>query len=825
MTRTPQIQTPLMQQYHDLKLKYHDALLLFQVGDFYELFYDDARIAATHLGIALTTRGKDNGEPIPLCGVPVHTKDHYIAKLVKGGFRVALCNQLESAIPGVVVKRGVTQVYTPATLVDTHMLDERTASYLCSCFPHEKGFGLVFGELLTAQLFATTISEYAEKSVDSELIRFFPDEILLPNTSLGKSYITQLRKQGYEAVLVDMPDEAQQAAVQAWLRTCCNVTTMQEVSTHEQLRSALHYFYAYLSKNNRMALEQFQQLTLYTSDQFLMLDAVTQRNLELVRNNHDGSSKQTLVSVIDRTQSPMGARLLKKWVVRPLASYEAIMQRQAVVAHWIMEFSQADRVHQYISHCGDLERIVGRIALCRGHVHDYIYLKKGLQLAPCIGTMLIGTKHILLQTIANQCTGFDELVAVLEAALYEDAHQNWCIKPGYDATLDAYRLTVAQATERLLALEISERELTGISSLKVGYNHVHGYYIEVTNTHRTRVPERYIRRQTLAGKERYVTSALQTLEYEIQQARIQIEEYEKTVYENIKKIVARDITKLRRFAHALANLDVFLSLAVVARDNRYVQPSISATEQDLLIADGRHPVVEALMQERFIPNDLTLTNTLSTIIITGPNMGGKSTYLRQAALIAILGQMGSFVPASMATLPLLDRIFTRIGAGDNVVEGKSTFLMEMEETALICRYATERSLVILDEVGRGTSTYDGLAIAQAVIEHIHTVLKARCLFATHYHELVRLENSMPGLVSYHAASTKTTSGIIFLYKMVRGAADGSFGIEVARMAQLPATVLVRARELLADWHVSSESSITPVVPVVIPTRNKVLQKI
>jgi DNA mismatch repair protein MutS len=732
--------------------------------------------------------------------VPVHTKDHYIAKLIKGGFRVALCDQLEPATPGVVVKRGVTQVFTPATLTDAHMLDEKKPSILLSCFPEETGFGLLFSELLTSQIQATTATKDQERLLYDEVARFFPDEIIMPNTAVGKNYATRLKAQGYAPLLLETPDLSPEQ-LHNWLAAQFSSDVVRSVTQNRYLSGAVSYFYAYLSRTHRAALDQFYQFQIYTPDQFLVLDAATQRNLELVRNVHDGSIMHTVYETIDRTHTPMGSRLLRRWLLAPLVNADAITARHAFVAYCVEQYMEADHIHLLSKAIGDLERIVGRIALGKAQLHDYIALKKAVSLIPAIKQWLTTVPTVVAQYSAQQIGDFDQLFALLERAFADEMVGDRTIKAGFDAQLDTYRATIDTITQQLQDFEQREQRETGIGSLKVGYNNVHGYYLEITNTHREKVPARYMRKQTLAGKERYITPELQILESNIQRAQALIAEHEKQIYAQVKAAVADYVPLLRRAAYTIATIDVLLSYAAIARDNRYVLPTMLSTSRDVLIKVGRHPVVEAAQSERFIANDCALTDEASTWIITGPNMGGKSTFLRQNAIIQIMAQAGSFVPAKMAQLPLVDRIFTRIGAGDNVVQGKSTFLVEMEETATICTNATERSLVILDEVGRGTSTYDGLALAQAVVEYIHTTIRARCLFATHYHELVELEKSLPGLVSYHATSRRTPSGIVFLYKMSKGAADGSFGIEVARLAKLPPEIIARARTLLTQLGV------------------------
>lgn len=793
--------TPLMQQFETIKAEYPDALLLFQVGDFYELFFDDAKTAAAFLGIALTARGKNNGDPIPLCGVPVHALDHYVSKLVKGGFKVAICDQLEEPKPGTVVKRGVTQLLTPGTLVDSKLLDEKSASYLFSFVPLQDSWGLVFGELLTAQLFATVLPAHAAKQLEAELARFFPDEILIPQSKEARQLKDHFKQLGYFTTIMHEHDEAESA--RAWVKRKFQKETYDRVATHKSLQEALYNLFAYLKRTQESSLEQFSSIHFYEPEDFLMLDAATQRNLELVKNNHDGTRAHTLFSVLDHAITSMGSRMLKKWLLRPLVKQEAILHRQDVIATFIAHISLMQETEKALRGIGDVERIIGRIALNRAQIHDYHALRETLDRLPQIQELLRTQSHLLFTSIVHYLGNFSALRDLLDRALNTDASTDWIIKAGFDATLDRMRSLVHNAHKNIIDLEAREQEKTGISSLKIRYNNVHGYYIEVTKTNTHLVPDYYKRQQTLVGRERYMTQELQELQHELMTARNGIDHVEKTLFDGIKAQVFEQITPLRKVAHALAHLDALLSLALVSYERGYVRPTWNTT-QSIMITQGRHPVVEQHAERSFIPNDTALTNEESLWIITGPNMGGKSTYLRQVALISIMAQIGSYVPAQAANLPLLDRIFTRIGAGDNVAQGKSTFLVEMEETALICQHATEKSLVILDEVGRGTSTFDGLAIAQAVVEYIHTHVKARCLFATHYHELTHLQDHLPGISSYYAASSSGPQGIVLLHRIIKGVADGSFGVEVAKRAELPRSVIERAEHILATLQTSEE---------------------
>jgi len=786
--------TPLMRQYFHIKSSYPGTLLLFQVGDFYELFFDDAKAAAACLGIALTKRGMHNNEPIPLCGVPVHALDYYLIKLIKAGHKVALCQQLEEAKPGKVVDRGVTQVLTPGTLTDTKLLNEKSASYLFALMPGPECWALVFGELLTAQLYATIIPAHAEKALEAELCRFFPDEIIIPAQAESDAVAQLCKKMGYfvSRVADDQSDRIEHAQ---WLQQFAQ-SVQQHIQNHATLGHALYYLYRYLRITQRGSVDQFKTLHIYQSNDFLILDRATQDNLELITSSYDHSRQHTLFQVLDGAVTPMGSRMIKKWIMRPLIKQSVIEQRFDVVQSFITHLNMHHGIQKILKEIGDIERVVGRIALARAPLHDYRMLCQVLASIPQIKHLItLSQIPSLLQTLVAALGEFESLHRLLVAALNEDPSKEWIIKEGFDQRLDEMRSLVDHAQEKIMALEQKEQQETGIASLKIRYNGIQGYYIEITKTHSDGAPARYVRVQTLSGKERFMTPALQQLQHEILQARADIAHAEQAVFDHVKREVYNHVPALRKMAHALAHLDALAGFAAVACDRGYARPAFNQ-ERTITIIQGRHPVVEQVMEHAFIPNDVHLDNTQSTWVITGPNMGGKSTFLRQVALHCIMAQVGSFVPAQSACVPLLDRVFTRIGAGDQLAQGKSTFLVEMEETATICNQATEHSLVILDEIGRGTSTFDGLAIAHAVLEYLHTRVKARCLFATHYHELALLPEKMPGIVSYHAACRRTEHGILFLYKMIAGAADGSFGIDVAKLARIPSPIIDRAQQLL-----------------------------
>lgn len=794
--------TPLMRQYHTIKQQYPDALLLFQVGDFYELFFEDAKKASSFLGIALTARGSHEGEPIPLCGVPVHTLDHYLVKLVRGGFRVAICDQLTPATPGKVVERGVTNVLTPGTLTDPKLLSDKSASYIAALYPQGDSLGLVFVELLAGQLCATALAKSDDKMLEAELARFAPDEIIIPQMASAQRYETVLRQLGYVTTCVEttaLEDFVVQMK-QAWI---ARETNENHVVLFERLPAALAagaLIFAYLKKNQSDAVDHVRQISAYSPDDFLIMDAATQKNLELIKNSQDATVAHSLFSVLDKALTAMGSRTIKKWLMRPLVKLEAIVARHQAVEVLLGDLATREALVAALQQVGDLERIVGRIALRRAQMHDYLGLRKALAVVPEIRMAMTLFMHDgLLKTIYRSLEDFSTLTHMLNSALNDDPSQEWKIKSGYNSELDRLRQLVEQGAHAIAELERNEQQRTGINSLKIRYHNVYGYAAEITKTHIESVPTDYIRLQTLVNRERYTFQALRDLEYDISRARTDSQELENELYNNLKLHIERLVAPLKRTAHALAHLDALLSFATSAYNYGYIKPEMM-NDGDIVITEGKHPVVAASLGHAFIANDTCLTNEERLWIITGPNMGGKSTYLRQVALLTIMAQVGSFVPARHAALPIVDRIFTRIGAADNVAAGKSTFLVEMEETALICNLATSKSLVILDEVGRGTSTFDGLAIAQAVVEYIYTHVKARCLFATHYHELTKLSYEYSGIVCYHAASEQRGEHVLLLHKICKGVAQGSFGIEVARMAHLPQEVVVRAQELIATLH-------------------------
>lgn len=797
--------TPLMKQYVAIKQEHDDAVVLFQVGEFYEIFFEDAQKVAQFLGIALTKRGEFNGVPIPLCGFPIHAINHYIPRLVKGGFKLALCDQLEPAVAGKMVARGVTNVLTPGTLISENLLDAKSNSYLFSFFPTKAGYGLLFSELLTSQLHATILPYGASRQLETELFRFLPDEVVLLANKAMQSYDTFFTQRGFfttsyqlnfDQVLIDQETQ--------WLQNQLDAQSFMQLKEHTSMLYATILLKKYVQKTQEKALQEFKSIQFYQPEAFLMLDGATQKNLDIVKNSFDGSRTHSLLSLVDKAITPMGSRMIKRWLLSPLMDREIIFQRQNVVAQFVQDGVFLSKVEQLLSGCADMQRIVGRIALSKAMLSDFVSLGQILSKLPALQKILMEKDVPYLQAIAQTMKDFSALQYLLSRSCNDDAQNECIIKQGFDEQLDRIRDLVTNASQKILELEQQEIVRTGINSLKIRHNNISGYYIEITKTNLESVPQDFIEIATLVNRKRFMTKSLQALQHDIFQAQQKYSTLEKDIFEAIKAQVKLQVHDLRGASFALAQLDGLLGFAKVSYEFGWVKPEFH-DGTDILIQAGKHPVLSAQLLEKFIANDTQLIDAQSLWIVTGPNMGGKSTYLRQVALICLLAQTGCFVPAVQAKLPILDRIFTRIGAGDFLAQGKSTFLIEMEETAQILHHATHKSLVILDEVGRGTSTYDGLALAQAIVEHIFTEIKARCLFATHYHELTDLTYSYPGIVSFYADSVSTKSGIVFLHKIVPGKADGSFGLEVAKLAHIPNKVIQRAGQVLEGLHANGSN--------------------
>jgi DNA mismatch repair protein MutS len=828
--------TPLMQQYHAIKTRYPHALLLFRLGDFYELFYEDAMIASRELQITLTSRNREKGQPIPMCGVPYHAADGYIARLIRGGFKVAICDQMEQPGPGKkLVRRDVVRVITPGTATDIAVLDARENNFLAAVAKNPSGapIGLAFVDLSTGEFQATEFSgPTADEALRDELQLLHPRETLLPRPQqLFETAKTSLLEGagGVESRLEEWVFQRDYA--ERILREQFGVAELTGfgLDDHPQALAASGAIIHYLRENSARgddapgvgALRHLDRVRYYEQHETLVLDPVTVRNLELfapIFTEESGrTGPTTLVAALDETVTGMGARLLRSWILHPLIDREAIEARLGAVAHLLQQTVVRGEIRKELRGILDLERLTSRITLGLASPRELVALRRSLGQLPVLKNFLTPPPAGGSELLRHLHSEIDELADVrerLERAIADEppalATEPGMIRAGYHAELDELRNLSQHSKQIIAAMEERERKRTGIASLKIRFNQVFGYYIEISKPNLHLAPADYERKQTLVNAERFTSSELKEYERKILAADERILEIERQLFVDIRSSVAAKAARLRRTASAVAQLDVLAAFAKLAADRGYARPQFDSSGE-LLIVAGRHPVIEELLRqrgERFVPNDLCFeSGRQQLLLITGPNMGGKSTYLRQAALIVLMAQMGSFVPARQAKLPVTDRIFTRIGASDNLARGRSTFLVEMSEVAAILTHATPASLVLLDEVGRGTATFDGLSIAWAVVEHLQKHIRARTLFATHYHELTELAEILPTVKNVHVSVKETPSEIIFLRRVEPGSADKSYGIEVARLAGLPRSVIERAREVLKK-HEQSEHELS-----------------
>jgi DNA mismatch repair protein MutS len=799
--------TPLMRQYREVKQAYQDAIVLFRVGDFYEMFHEDAEVASRLLAIALTTRDKAKADPVPLCGVPYHAATTYIAKLLKAGRTVAVCDQVEDPkLAKGLVRREVTRVFTPGTLVDAELLPSRESNVVAAVAVAEDVAGLAALEPSTGEFWVLECSGAAARSaLADELTRLDPRELLLPNDlpSEWRDAVDRARECG--SVLRDRP-WFDPLRTERLLKEQFKVASLDGFGCRG-LQPALQAAGAalrYVRETQPSApLAHITRLRVRRLEESMQLDAATIRNLELVKPLVESRRDSTLLATIDRTATAGGSRLLREWLIRPLCDAAAISARLDAVQELHDALDRRTSVREFLKSIQDLARLTSRIALNTASPRDLVALKQTLAVLPVLRQALGQPAAGMLRTLVAQWDDLADLHGLIESAVNDEVPANLrdggVIRDGHHAGLDELRKACREGKTWIAELEAEERVKTGIETLKVRFNQVFGYYIEVTKTHQSRVPDRYTRKQTLVNAERYTTPELKELEDRVTGADLKIVALEQELFDAVRQELAEHIVRLQAMASAVAHLDVFAGLAETAAVHRYTRPDIDAGEL-IRITEGRHPVVERLSDTPFVPNDTLLNlDTDRLLILTGPNMAGKSTYLRQIALIVLLGQIGSFVPARHARIGIADRIFTRVGASDNLAEGHSTFMVEMLETAHILNCASPRSLILLDEIGRGTSTYDGLSIAWAVAEHIQdrARLGARTLFATHYHEMTELAAVCEGVKNYTVAVRERNDEVLFLRKIVPGGADRSYGIHVARLAGFPPAVLNRAREVLA----------------------------
>jgi DNA mismatch repair protein MutS len=795
--------TPLMRQYHSLKQQVPHALLMFRLGDFYELFYDDAVTAARELEITLTSRNKEKGQAIPMCGVPYHSAEGYIARLIQKGFRVAVCEQMEDPrLTKKLVKREIARIITPGTATAANLLRSRENNYLAAMAAHGGRAGLAHVDISTGE-FRVTEVEATEVPAALETLR--AREVLLDENSEVAAECLQTR---IDSWVFDY-DYAERS-----LREHFRLLSLDGCGLADRplAVSAAGAVLHYLRDTQRSALDHLERPGFYDRSDSMILDAVTVRNLELFEPLFAGERRDsTLIAAIDATCTGMGGRLLRSRLLRPSTSLDEIEARLDAVAQLFTQTVERTELRKTLGSVLDLERLLAKVTIGTASPRDLLALGRSMAAIPQL--RFTPGPSARLAELAERLDPVEEVSTRILTAIADEPPVNLAdggtIRDGYTPELDELRDISRNSRQYIAAIEARERARTGIGSLKVRFNNVFGYYIEISKANLASAPSDYERKQTLVNAERFTTPELKQLEAKVLSAEEKIIELERQIFAEIRTFAASHAARIRATAAAVAEVDVTAALAHIAATNRYNRPRFSEAGE-LKVVAGRHPVIEQLTEkqaQRFIPNDVYLDRSQFIAVITGPNMGGKSTYLRQVALLSILAQMGSFVPVAEAVLPVVDRVFTRIGAADNLARGRSTFMVEMTETAVILNTATENSLVVLDEIGRGTSTYDGLALAWAVVEHIHERIRAKTLFATHYHELTELADQLGGIRNLHVSVKESGDGIIFLRKVEPGAADRSYGIEVARLAALPETVIERAREILA-LHERAEQVVT-----------------
>ena len=812
--------TPMRKQYNEIKQRNQDCILFFRLGDFYEMFDEDARLAAKELDLTLTTRdrGKPKQEQTPMCGVPFHSVDSYIARLVQKGYKVAICDQMEDpATAKGIVQRDITRIVTPGTVTESCMLDESRNNYFACIYGEDGRFGLAFCDVSTGAFFATVCPD--APSAASELGRFSPSEVIRGGEGTDCEVLqTTLFQRLSCCVDEGQPDQFSLDRSEPLLESHFGASLSQMgisgLACTVIACGALLERLLFVQKND---LAHIRQLQFYTSGRFMELDLDARRNLELTESLRGKEKKGTLLWVLDKTRTAMGGRMMRSWLEQPLLDINEIQRRHTAVEDLVNSTIVRGELTQALGEVSDLERVMTRIVTGSANCRDLLALAHGCRALPGIKAQLARLDAPILKKLNESIDPLTDCAQQIETTLVDEPpltlREGGMIRPGASEEADRLRDIMSGGSGTIAAVEASERERTGIRSLKIGYNRVFGYYIEISKTFAEQVPPEYIRKQTLANCERYITQELKELETQVLTAKDRLVALEYQIFTQLREHLAAQACRVQASAAAVAAADCLCSLANVAVQRGYCRPEMTMGSE-LEIRDGRHPVVEVMLKDAlFVPNDTSLgCDERQVAIITGPNMAGKSTYMRQVALIVLMAQMGSFVPARSARIGLVDRVFTRIGASDDLASGQSTFMVEMSEVASILKYATGKSLLILDEIGRGTSTYDGMSIARAVLEYVANPkrLGAKTLFATHYHELSTIESQLSNVKNYNIAVKKRGSDMIFLRKIVPGATDDSYGVEVAKLAGLPGCVISRAREILAELESgSTQSAHTP----------------
>ena len=801
-------QTPMMTQYLRIKAEHQDAILLFRMGDFYEMFFDDAVTASRVLGLTLTARSKEKGEKIPLAGVPHHAIDGYVKKLILAGHRVAICDQLEDPKQAKgIVDRGVTRVITAGTLTDDLLPDQRASNYLAAVCPRKKECGLAWVDLSTGRFF---VEEVPANRLSDELARIAPAECLYPEGLRAKNSAL-IREIGQASTGEARPD---------WVFDKRNA--LKALHKHFEVASldgfgcgdlgpgacAAGAVIEYLNETQRTSLQHIDRIERFVDTQHLLIDRATKRSLELVTTMRTGERRGSLLAVLDKTATTMGARLLYEWLLSPLRSADAVNRRQEGVAEFVGDPDLREDVRTVLDRVHDIERIAAKIGTGRANARDLVSLLQSARMLPELRRLVADREPQVLKDIAARLDPLDDIAGLVERAIVDDPpvtiREGRMIRPGHNAELDELRGIQRDGKSWIAEYQAAEVKRTGIDTLKVGFNNVFGYYIEITHANTAKVPDNYTRKQTLKNAERYITPELKEYETKVLSSGDQADLLEYDLFIEIRETVAAETRRILAVARAAAELDVLAGLAAIAVEYRYCRPVVEESRK-LLIQDGRHPVLEQMLEgESFVPNDSMLDGEDVTMaIITGPNMAGKSTYIRQVALIVLMAQMGGYVPAKSAEIGTCDRIFARVGASDEISRAQSTFMVEMSETANILNNASDRSLIVLDEVGRGTSTYDGVSIAWAVSEHIHEKLGARTLFATHYHELTALESVLPKARNYNVAVREWGDEVVFLRRIIEGGTDKSYGVHVAKLAGVPKGIVERAKTILTQLEASN----------------------
>ncbi len=802
--------SPMMMQYHEIKQKYSDCILFFRLGDFYEMFYEDALLVSRELELTLTGRDCGLSERAPMCGVPHHSCEAYIKRLIDKGYKVAICEQMENpALAKGVVKRDVIRIITPGTVTEGGFLDEAKNNYIASVYVEKGFFGVSFADISTGEVFLTEMEgKDLEARLINELSKFSPSEVLYNDSFVKLSSVAAFLKNKLRCLAERMEDARyEQQAAEKRIKEYFPATVVESLNLdeHPMAQKSLGALLYYLDYTQRQGAKRIVTASFYNDEQYLALDLTARRNLELLETMRNKEKRGSLLGVLDRTKTAMGKRLMRKFIEQPLVNVAQIVRRQNAVTELVGAPAARDELGEALSNVYDLERLMTKVIYGSVNPRELKALSYTASHLPAVKKVTAGFSGPLLGELHDCIDLMEDIRDLIDRAIGDDPpvvlKDGGFIKDGFNKELDELRDLYKNAKGYIAGIEQSEREKTGIKNLKIGYNRVFGYYIEVSKGNVSLVPDTYIRKQTLTNCERYITEELKSLESRVLTASEKMIVLEQDIFDEVRRFVAGRLGAVQETAYAVAQLDVLCSFAQVAVDNQYVCPEISV-DGEIEIIDGRHPVVEQMLGGApFVPNDTKLDEKDNRVaVITGPNMAGKSTYMRQVAIITIMAQMGCYVPAKSAKIGVVDKIFTRVGASDDLASGQSTFMVEMSEVANILKNATSHSLIILDEIGRGTSTFDGMSIARAVVEYIVKTKKisAKTLFATHYHELSILEKELPGVKNYNIVAKKRGDDIIFLRKIVRGGADDSYGIEVAKLAGVPAPVVNRAKEVLAE---------------------------